>query len=196
MLLAKLNRFGVGGIALQLSKSYFPNRMQYTIANYISSKYAKITTEVPQGSILGPLMYAIYVIDIFGVNSSVKFIFYADDTVIIVSAKSKDELLLLANQYFTLFSKWFTLNKLCFKNGKIHFVVFGLSHNDDINVSTLNFDNHIVERVKQVHYLEFVIDTHLSWKFHINSIHDKFAKGLGMLKMRYLYFPKQSFNCI
>ena len=69
------------------------------------------------------------------------------------------------------------------------FVVFGLFHNN-VNVNTFNFDNHIVEYVKQVRYLGFVIDERLFWKFHINSIHNKVFKGLGMLKMCYLYFPK------
>ena len=111
--------------------------------------------------------------------------FCVDDTVVIVSANSKDELLMLASQYFTLFSKWFTLNKLYFNDSKTHFVVFDLSHNDDVNVNTLNFDNHILERIKQVRYSGFVIDERLSWNFHFNSIHEKIAKGVGMLKMCY-----------
>ena len=56
-----------------------------------------------------------------------------------------------------MFSKWFTLNTLCLNDSKTHFIGFGLSHDDDANANISNFDNYIVESVKQVRYLGFVI---------------------------------------
>ena len=90
LLFVKLNIYGVRGTDLDLIKSYFSNRFQYTIVNNDSSNSCKITTGVPQGSIIGPLMYAIYVNDIFNVTDFIKCVLYADDTVIIISAKTKD----------------------------------------------------------------------------------------------------------
>ena len=102
LLFAKLNIYGVRGTALDLMKSYFSNRFQYTIVNNDSFNFCKIPTGVPQGSIIGPLMYVIYGNDVFNVTDFMKCVLYADDTVIIISARTKDELLALATHYLTL----------------------------------------------------------------------------------------------
>ena len=143
LLFAKLNIYGVRDTALDLMKSYFSNRFQYTIVNNDNSNFCKITTGIPQGSIIGPLMYAIYVNDVFNVTDFMKCVLYADDTVIIISARTKDELLALATRYLTLYSKWFAINKLRLNDSKTHFIVFGLVGND--NIDTIIFDDYIVK---------------------------------------------------
>ena len=170
-------------------KSYFSNRFQYTIVNNESSNFCKITTSIPQGFIIGPLMYAIYVNDVFNVTDFMKCVLYADDTVIIISARTKDELLALATRYLTLYSKWFAINKLCLNDSKTHFIVFGPVGND--NIDTIIFDDHIVKRVNEIRYLGIIIHDHLCWKSHINCVRDKVARGVGMLKMSYMCLPKQ-----
>ena len=151
--------------------------------------------DVPQGSILRPLMYAVFINDIFNVTCSIKSVLYADDTVIILSAKSIVELYTCAAYYFALYSKWFSINRLCLNDSKTHFMIFGLNDVHE-NLASTKFDNHVVHRVNEVRYLGIIIDDKLCWKPHINCIRDKLFKGVGMLKMYYSIFPRKCIQTI
>jgi hypothetical protein len=202
ILLVKLNAYGVRGTALKLMENYLHNRFHYTVVNNVRSQPALITMGIPQGSILGPLLFNIYVNDIFNVARSVKCVLYADDTVIVVSAKSIIDVFITASHFFGMFSKWFALNKLCLNDSKTHFLIFGFNETCDYNAlrfdnhescdyNALRFDNHTVKRVNEVRYLGVVIDDKLCWKSHIDYVRDKVAKGVGMIKMCYSCLPKQ-----
>ena len=115
---------------------------------------------MPQRSIFGPLMYAVFVNDIFNVTCSTKCVLYADLTVIILSAKSIVELYTRAAYYFALYSKWFSISRLCLNDSKTHFMIFGLN---DVhkNPAPTKFDNHVVHIVNEVRYLGIIIDDKL-----------------------------------
>ena len=85
ILLAKLAHYGIRGPALGWLKSYLSDRKQYDSVNNSDSTMKKITYGVPQGSILGPLLFIIYINDIPEISSIAKFILYADDANIIVT---------------------------------------------------------------------------------------------------------------
>ena len=80
ILLSKLEHYGVDGIPLQLVKNYLTNRKQYVKLNEVNSNLLPINTGVPQGSILGPLLFIIYINDFTRASSIFDFICYADDT--------------------------------------------------------------------------------------------------------------------
>ena len=80
MLLSKLDYYGIKDTALNWFESYLTNRTQYVNCNGISSSIRTIETAVPQGSILGPLLFIIYMHDIHTVSNNLNFILYADDT--------------------------------------------------------------------------------------------------------------------
>ena len=80
VLLTKLHYYGIRDIALNWFRSYLTKRTQYVDCNGVSSSIRKIETGVPQGSILGPLLFIIYMNDIHTVSDNLNFILYADDT--------------------------------------------------------------------------------------------------------------------
>ena len=82
ILLYKLQYYGIRDIALKLLKSFISNRKQYVKYNVNESGFKEIKTGVPQGSILGPLLFCIYINDLATINNNFKFIMYADDTTI------------------------------------------------------------------------------------------------------------------
>ena len=87
ILVAKLHRYGIRGIANDLFASYLANRQQYTIINNCSSNLKRVIFGVPQGSILGPLLFSIYVNDLcFLFNSTPQL--YADDTAVLLQHKN------------------------------------------------------------------------------------------------------------
>ena len=126
ILLDKLNYYGIKNCSLQLIKSYLVNRSQYVEHTGIKSDYSPISTGVPQGSTLGPLLFIIYVNDIPLCSKIFKFIIYADDTTLLSNLgnfrkENKDEML---NAELPKINKWFQLNKLSLNTTKSKFMVF------------------------------------------------------------------------
>ena len=81
ILLDKLNYYGIRGLANKWIRSYLSNRYQYVVINNSHSEYRKIVCGVPQGSILGPTLFLLYIIDIVCASKQLKFILFADDMV-------------------------------------------------------------------------------------------------------------------
>jgi len=91
-LLKKLDHYGIRGIALDWFKSYLSNRKQCVILNGVTSSLKPITHGVPQGSILGPLLFILYINDIVNCSDRLLFILFADDTNLICSCEDIWEL--------------------------------------------------------------------------------------------------------
>ena len=114
ILLYKLQYYGIRDIALKLLKSYISNRKQYVKYNVNESGFKEIKTGVPQGSILGPLLFSIYINDLATINNNFKFIMYADDTTIYFNKEDFPNIN-LANHITTELDKiyiWLKHNKL------------------------------------------------------------------------------------
>lgn len=112
ILLNKLNSYGIRGLANLWIKNYLMNRNQFVMFNYHSSSISLIRCGVPQGSILGPLLFLIYINDLSRCSSILQFIMFADDTNIIYSHHDPKLLELTLNEELKIISNWFKLNKL------------------------------------------------------------------------------------
>ena len=110
--LRKEECMGVRGIALQWITSYFNNRMQYVSLQNENSLHAIVVCDVPQGSILGPFLFILYINDICSISNSFRFILLADDTTIVSAHQNIDILHSQANTEVTKLHNWLCLNKL------------------------------------------------------------------------------------
>ena len=108
----QLNYYGMHGIALQKFHCYLSNRFMYIKINSVRSECCLIKCGVSQGSIIGSLLFLIYVNDIFNVCNLSKCVLYADDTVLIISYDNVATLFSNASKYFAMLSIWFSGNKL------------------------------------------------------------------------------------
>ena len=135
ILLSKLSHYGVRGNALQWYKSYLSDRKQYVTYNGVSSPVNNVTCRVPQGSILGPLLFLLYINDLGCVSSSTTSILFADDTNLFKTGNDLNKMQEELNFELSKISHWLKVNKLALNIGKTHFMVFTnkrkrLKHND------------------------------------------------------------------
>jgi retron-type reverse transcriptase len=112
ILINKLKHYGIRGLSLDWIKSYFGNRQQYVEYNGAYSSYNSIKCGVPQGSILGPLLFLIYINDLCNASNIVELILFADDTNIFFSHNNLPLLMNIINSEMNKLSEWFRANKL------------------------------------------------------------------------------------
>ncbi len=126
ILLQKLYHYGIRGIAYSYLKSYLSNRLQCIQIDSISSNYLPITcgVGVPQGSILGPLLFLIYINDIHKCSNLLKLLLFADDTTIIHASNDINKLISTLNKELALILNWFQLNRLSLNVKKINYIIF------------------------------------------------------------------------
>jgi len=182
ILVNKLQHYGIRGTALAWFSNYLSNRKQCVNVNGNSSEFLNITTGVPQGSILGPLLFIIYVNDLYRCTDNFTFTLYADDTNILCIGKHPDQVIATVNHEMPKVINWFKSNRLHLNKKKTIAVLFrpiqkqidDASLHISIDMQTINFSN-------CVKFLGVTIDTNLSWSVHINNIVSKLSKGVGVI---------------
>ena len=184
-LIAKLNNYGIRGNAQQLIKSYLSNRKQYVSVLGENSDTLPVQFGVPQGSVLGPLLFLLYINDICNASDKGKFVLFADDTNIFVAADSKSVAYYEANRILISVQNYMECNLLHINKKKCCYIYFSPAkrkssdnNSDDLNLS---IDGTIIKRVKQAKFLGVTIDDQLNWKPHIDSLNKKLKSACGRI---------------
>ena len=163
-MLNKLFIYGIRGTAFNLITSYLSEREQYVSQNGQHSNYNNITCGVPQGSVLGPLLFILYINDLPTISNNVKPILFADDTNLIFYDKTilnlKDKMQTDINKLF----KWLNINKLSIHINKTNVLLFNIRNkNENINLN-LYINNIKLKQVTDIQFVGVYIDDKLNWK--------------------------------
>ena len=176
-LLSRLHKsFGISGLALSWLQSYLSNRSQSVCIGQFSSDTAPLTTGVPQGSVLGPILFSTYISPIAQIvaNHSLLHQQYADDTQLFVAIDSRDpqQNISLLQNCLTDLRQWLSHNGLCFNPSKSDAVIFGTHQrlNCIPAIHSINVAGTPVQLSNSVTTLGVTLDSHLSFQNHINSI--------------------------
>ena len=194
ILIRKLSAYGIRGNLLKLCKSYLTDRYQYVVYNGAKSERKIVKCGVPQGSILGPLFFLVYMNDIFNVSDFLYNILYADDTCLYLAGSDLCALINLMNTESKLILHWLKANRLTLNTSKTFFMVFHRGKRKCLGDMGLYIDGIEIKETPTMKYLGVIIDAKLNWVSHITYVKNKIAKGIGIIKKARPFLNKSSLS--
>ena len=208
ILLSKLQYYGVKGAALNWFESYLSNRSQYVIYENTKSQQSPLSTGVPQGSVLGPLLFLIYMNDISKASEKFNSVLFADDTTLDNPLKTFDmigtenpldkaKLSENINLELSKIYDWLRVNKLSLNIGKTKYMIF---HYRQRNIKDLIPDLQIygskLKYVTEFNFLGIVFDENLNWNLHTQKISNKISRTVGLLSRLKRTLPQNTLRLI
>ena len=181
ILLQKLNVYGIRGTAYSWLEDYLKQRQQYVSFNNVESNKTTIKCGVPQGSILGPLLFLLYINDLVNTSPSLMPILFADDTNIFLSGKSLCEMIITMNNELQKISDWLKANRLSLNVKKTHYMVFRSKQRLSYSDNCLYMNNEAINVVEHTKFLGVTVDSQLTWQKHISVTKGKVARGIGVI---------------
>ena len=179
ILLKKLSKYGIRGVAHKWVSSYLEKRKQYVQINNVKSELQYIQCGVPQGSVLGPKLFILYINDFVYVSKLLKCILFADDTTLFYCGEDITQVLNVVKQEFKRVKTWFDVNKLSLNLEKTNFMIFSNRGRD--TGASINIDGIEINRVRETKFLGVILDENLCWKSHIHYTKAKILKTIALL---------------
>ena len=191
ILLRKLDYYGISKEELPFLKSYLSECRQCCNVDGFKSSFRPIKCGVPQGSILGPLLFIIYMNDLPNCIEHGHVTMYADDTSSLKSCRDIEENVIRS---MINICDWLKANKLSLNTTKTDFMLIGSTHNNKKfdNLLAIRVGNELIRRTHVKKYLGLIVDDTLKWDLHIDYISKKIKKNIGLMKHVKFCIPKES----
>ena len=184
ILTKKLELYGIKDCNLRWFESYLSNRKQFITYGDKQTNIESITCGVPQGPILGPLLFLIFVNGLHKVTKYLDPIMFADDTNFFCSHKNIKTLFQIVNSELKLVTEWFLGIKLSLNAKKTKCVLFHkviMCDSLPLQLPAMTLNNIKIKRKNSVKFLGVIIDENLTWKNHIEVVENKISKNIGVL---------------
>ena len=181
ILLEKMKKYGFSNSALKFFDSYLSNRTQNVkISDALSQNALPVSLGVPQGSVLGPVLFLLFINDVHKCCLDAKFLLFADDTTLLYTGSSLSDLEVTVNESLNRVEKWLGCNRLTLNAKKSVLQLFSChTTTPDINLSINNIR---IKRSYTMKYLGVIIDEDLKWSVYIKSVETTIARNLGLIR--------------
>ena len=179
ILLKKLEAYGIRGIPLMWFESYLLNRKCYIEIKNIKSELNTFNIGVPQGSVLGPILFLLYINDLPIYSRNFETILFADDTTISTNSKNSDDLIINTNNALAAISNWTVSNELTLNTNKTEIMI--VSNRVFESRSDFLLQNDVLKPSESCKFLGVYLDNKLSFKNHIQHITSKISRHTGIL---------------
>ena len=177
ILLAKLENYGIRGKALDLLKSYLTERKQYVLTGNCKSQIRSVSCGVPQGSVLGPLLFLMFINDLPNSCPLGKVRIFADDTSIFFHSDNIEDIILTTRNIMTQLTSWFDANKLTLNADKSSFTIFRSAKKIIPNIPDhIEFQGKRLMRTPHIKFLGIFLEENLNWTLQINEICNKLKR--------------------
>ena len=193
ILISKLNFYGIRGITLKWFQDYLIHRKQIVKYKTVKSESKTIVCGVPQGSVLGPLLFLLYINDIQQSSNILNFVLFADDTNAFCSNKDLKRLNDVVQNEMIKVKTWLDLNKLSLNVNKTNFILFKASRKKTNHHVEIKIDDQNIKQVENSKFLGVMINEHLSWKTRIDLVMQKVTKTTGIISKIRHYVSQ---NCL
>ena len=182
----KLERSGIRNSVLRWCTNYLTNRYQCTFANGVTSGTLPVTCGVPQGSVLGPIFFLVFVNDVKGAINDCKIKLYADDPVLYQSGINCDEAVAKLQESVDLFANWCEVNSLISNIIKTKTMAFGSRQKvKKARKTEIRLGGENLKHVPSYKYLGLILDSTLNYNLHVNQvIHTVLHKLMLLSKMK------------
>ena len=198
ILIAKLENYGIKGINLLWFKSYQEDRKQFIQYDISSTPYKSIICGVPQGSILGSLLFLIYIDDHHEVSNILDSIIFADDRNLFYSHQNINDLFSTVNSELECINRWFKANKLSLNIEKTKCTLFykKSAKNEISEIPDLKIGNKNNEKTSSIKFLGVMLDEHISQNDHRKNVENGLAKNIGLLNRASYFLNEHSLKTI
>ena len=189
ILIHRLRSYGVRGLALDLIISYLNDRTQSVRLKNISSNNSKVTIGVPQGTILGPLFFIVYINELLKLLPQ-NLISYADDTVILYTGNTWNEVQNNMNASLDIVGDWLASNQLSLNVTKSVYMVFSTSKKNIPNNLNIKINGRILNSVNEYKYLGIIFESNMKWEKHLKNTTNRLRYTLFVInKLKYHLLP-------
>lgn len=187
-----LMRNGIVENARKLLSSYFQNRSQSVYVNGCKSKNLNVEYGCPQGSVLGPLIFLIYINGLLRLKLNGNLRLFADDAALVISANSYDDLHIQITEDLLSICSFLASIDFRLNTKKTNFTVFSYGTKKDIPFDVIKINNESIYRVSQFNYLGIIFDQNLNWKMHVQHVLKKINPYVNILSKIRHYVEKKA----
>ena len=199
ILVNKLRNYDISKHCVEWFKSYLSGRTHVTCVNSVTSEPSRCTCGIPQGSILGPLLFIIYINDLPSFVKNVEVSMYADDTVLYTSSKQISTLVKTLNDDLSNVNKWLIENKLSLNVDKSEVMIISTRHklsSIDYNNINVNVNGVRLQNVNKCKHLGVIIDDKLTWRDQVDKVRKKVLVGTYMLRKAKSLIPPHTLTML